>query len=431
MLDIKYIREHADEVKKNCERRHSKADIDELLRVDADRLDALREVEEIRKQRNEIAEAMKSATPEDRPGLIEKGKALKESLGGKEAQLAEFEQAWTGLMLQVPNLTHPDVPEGKDDSENVEIRRVGGIRSLSNPRNHVELAHMHDLIDFERGAKVAGAKFYFLKGKLALLEQALVRFALDYLTAEGFTAMTTPDLANDTVLVGTGFQPRGPETQIYSIENTDLSLIGTAEIGLGGYHMNEMLDESVLPIKYAGLSHCFRTEAGTYGRESYGLYRVHQFTKVEMFVYCKPDQSDAMLAEILRHGETLFQKLGIPYRVVEICTGDFGNPHYRKYDIEAWMWGRGDGIPLRQGSGGQKGDWGEVTSASNCTDFQARRLNIRMKDGEEKPYVHTLNNTAIATSRAMIALLENWQNEDGSITVPPALVEYCGFERIG
>jgi seryl-tRNA synthetase len=421
MLDIKFIREHADLVKKNCKRRNSKADIDELLRVDAERLELIRVVELSRKERNEIAEKMKNASPDDREGLIARGKEIKAVLAQKEAELADAESQWTTLMYQVPNMTHKDVPEGKDDSENVEIRRVGEVKQLSKPKNHVELAQMHDLIDFDRGSKVAGAKFYFLKGKLAILEMALVRFAQDYLVEQGFTPLTTPDLAKDEVLIGTGFSPRGNETQIYSIENSDLSLIGTSEIPVGGYHMNETLDASLMPIKYAGLSHCFRTEAGTYGRESYGLYRVHQFTKVEMFVYCKPDQSDAMLEEMLRHGEKMYSLLEIPYRVVEICTGDFGNPHYRKYDIEAWMWGRGEG----------SGDWGEVSSASNCTDFQARRLNIRMKADGGSIYVHTLNNTAIATSRTMIALLENGQQEDGTIRIPKALVKYCGFDCIG
>jgi seryl-tRNA synthetase len=421
MLDPKYIREHVEEVKRNCVKRNSNVDVDAWLALDEKRLQILKTAEDLRAKRNAVAEQMKSAQADDRAVLIESGKSLKDAIAGAEAAQEEVESAWKNLLLTFPNMTHPDVPEGKDDSENVEIRQVGTVHPLAKPRSHVELAQMHDLIDFERGAKVAGAKFYFLKGKLARLEQALVSFALDYLAKEGFTPMVTPDLAKDEVLVGTGFQPRGPETQIYSIENTDLSLIGTSEIPLGGYHMEEMLDEKVLPIKYAGLSHCFRTEAGAYGRESYGLYRVHQFTKVEMFVFCKPSQSDAMLAEILRHGENLFQALEIPYRVVEICTGDFGNPHYRKYDIEAWMWGRGEG----------KGAWGEVSSASNCTDFQARRLNVRTKTEDGNVFVHTLNNTALATSRAMIALLENHQNEDGSITIPKALVPYCGFEKIG
>ena len=257
---------------------------------------------------------------------------------------------------------------------------------------------------------------------MALLEQALIRFALDMLVQEGFIPMSTPDLAKDDVLVGTGFNPRGPETQIYSIENSDLSLIGTSEITLGGYHKDEILPSTSLPIKYAGISHCYRTEAGTYGRESYGLYRVHQFSKVEMFVFCTPEQSEAMHLELLRIEEAIWKALEIPYRVVDICTGDLGGPAYRKYDLEAWMWGREEG----------KGGWGEVTSASNCTDYQARRLNTRTKNADgDSVYAHTLNGTAIATSRALIAVLENHQQDDGSIRIPEALVPYCGFDTIG
>ncbi len=423
MLDPKYIREHAADVRENCRRRNSSADVDAWLELDARRLKSLKEVEAVRAERNAVAESMKGAqTPEERDPLIARGKALKDELAVKESGLAELEIGWKELLLSFPNLTHPDVPIGKDDTQNVEIRRVGEVKQLSHPLDHVQLAEKHGLIDFVRGAKVAGTKFYYLKGKGALLEQALVKFALDYLVGEGFVPMSTPDVAKDEVLVGTGYNPRGPETQIYSIENSDLSLIGTSEITIGGYHKDEILDASDLPLKYAGISHCYRTEAGAYGKESYGLYRVHQFTKVEQFVFCAPEQSEAMLLEIQRNSENLFKMLEIPFRVIEICTGDFGNPHYRKYDIEAWMWGRGEG----------KGDWGEVTSASNCTDYQARRLNIRLKTEQgENVYVHTLNNTAFAVSRTLIALLENHQQEDGSIKIPAALVPYCGFDKIG
>jgi len=319
-------------------------------------------------------------------------------------------------------MTHPDAPIGKTDGDNKVIDTVGEIKKLSNPRSHVELAKMHDLIDFERAAKTSGAKFYFLKGKLALLEQAMILWASKEMAAEGYLPMTTPDLARDEVLVGVGFNPRGPETQIYSVEGTDLSLIGTAEITLGGYHKDEIIEESAMPIKYAGISHCYRTEAGAYGRESYGLYRVHQFSKVEMFVFCTPEQSEAMHLELKRLEEHLFQKLGIPYQVVDICTGDLGGPAYRKFDLEAWMWGRGEG----------KGGYGEVTSTSNCTDYQSRRLNVRLrrKDGTLE-YAHTLNGTAISLARALIAVLENHQQEDGTIKIPEVLVPYTGFDTIG
>lgn len=234
-------------------------------------------------------------------------------------------------------------------------------------------------------------------------------------------AMSTPDVARDEVLVGTGFNPRGNETQTYSIEGTDLSLVGTAEITLGGYHKDEVLTEEQLPLKYVGVSHCYRTEAGAYGRESYGLYRVHQFAKVEMFIFCTPEQSEALHLELLRLEERIFTKLGIPYQVIDICSGDLGGPAYRKYDLEAWMWGRGDG----------KGGYGEVTSTSNCTDYQSRRLNVRVKGKDGTlAYAHTLNGTAISLARALIAVLENYQQEDGSIKVPDVLVPYTGFDTI-
>jgi len=419
MIDSKFIREHADEVKKNCAARNVKVDVSGFLKLDKAYLALLQEAEALRAERNQTASAMQTA--KDKKALVEKGKKLKEALVEKEKELAEIEVKRHALLMQIPNLTHPDAPIGKSDEDNKVVRQVGEPRKIKNPLDHVALATKLDLIDFERAAKVTGAKFYYLKGKLVILEQALIRYALEHLMREGFTPLSTPDLAKDEILVGTGFQPRGPEAQIYSIEQSDLSLIGTAEITLGGYHQGEMLKLEDLPIKYAGISHCFRTEAGAYGRESYGLYRVHQFTKIEMFVFCTPEQSEAMLLELLRHEETLFQKLEIPYQIVDICSGDLGGPAYRKYDLEAWMWGRNEG----------RGGWGEVTSASNCTDFQARRLNIRTKDETGgNQFVHTLNGTAIALSRALIAILENHQQPDGTIKVPEVLVPYCGFDSI-
>jgi seryl-tRNA synthetase len=422
MLDMRFVRENIDAVRQNIVNRGVSVDLDALLELDAGRLVLLREVEAMRKERNEVADAMKSATPETRPALIERGKKLKEDVSAKESDLEMVEKAWREEALKLPNMTHPDAPVGKTDDDNKVIDTVGEIRKLEKPRSHVELAEMHDLIDFERAAKTSGAKFYFLKGKLAILEQAIITWAVREMAAEGYLPMSTPDLAKDDVLVGVGFNPRGPEAQIYSVENSDLSLIGTAEITLGGYHKDEIIDEASLPIKFAGISHCYRTEAGAYGRESYGLYRVHQFSKVELFVFCAPEQSEAVHMELKRLEERLFQKLGIPYQVVDICTGDLGGPAYRKFDLEAWMWGRGEG----------KGGYGEVTSTSNCTDYQARRLNIRLrrKDGSIE-YAHTLNGTAISLARALIAVLENHQNEDGSITIPEVLVPFTGFDKIG
>ncbi len=277
-----------------------------------------------------------------------------------------------------------------------------------------------DLVDLEAGARVAGHGFYFLKNEAVLLELGLVQLALEKLRAAGFTLFTTPDLARDEVLQGIGFLPRGPEAQIYSIEKTDLSLVATAEITLGGSRKDEILDVTSLPLKYAGLSHCFRTEAGAHGKATRGIYRVHQFTKVEMFGFTRPDVavSDAFLEQVVAIEENLFQTLGIPYRVIDTCTGDLGGPAYRKFDLEAWMPGRNE--------------FGEVTSASNCTDYQARRLGIRCKGGDKKgtQFVHTLNGTAVAATRAIIAVLENHQEADGSVIVPEALRKWVGQDRI-
>jgi len=422
MLDIKYIREHAAEVQENTKNRRVSVDIEELLRRDEARLDLLKDLEGKRMRRNEIAEAMKSAGETDRPSLIEEGKKLKEELSALETRYKELNAEANTLLMQVPNLTHPDAPVGADDSDNKELSRNQDPRELSfEAKDHVELGKALDILDFERGAKVTGAKFYFIKNKLVLLEQALTQWVLKEMVGEGYKPVITPDLAKNSVLEGIGFHPRGPETQVYSVEDSDMSLIGTAEIPLGGMHMDEVFDEDQLPLKYVGLSHCFRTEAGTYGRESYGLYRVHQFSKVELFIYAAPEQSDALHEELRRLEEMIFTKLGLTYRVVDICTGDLGGPAYRKYDLEAWMCGRGEG----------KGDWGEVTSTSNTKDYQARRLNIRLrrKDGSME-YAHTLNGTALALSRALIAVMEQNQNEDGSITVPEILQPYTGFEKI-
>ncbi len=287
-------------------------------------------------------------------------------------------------------------------------------------KDHLELGKLHDLIDFEAGARVSGAGFYFLKNEAVLLELALQQFAVQKLMSRGFVPVTTPDVATTAVLQGIGFIPRGPETQIYSIENTELNLVATAEITLGGMYADQTFDAEQLPLKLVGISHCFRTEAGAAGRASKGLYRVHQFTKIEMFAFTLPDQSDAIHEELRQLECEIFDDMEIPYRVVDTATGDLGGPAYRKYDLEAWMPGRGTA-----------GEWGEVTSTSNCTDYQARRLNIRYRNKNEKGthLVHTLNGTAIAISRAIIAILENHQQADGSIRIPSALAPFVGKNK--
>ena len=291
-------------------------------------------------------------------------------------------------------------------------------------KDHVDLLNSLELADLEAGTKVAGQKFYFLKNEGALLELALVQYATHLLVKKGFIPVITPDLARNEVLEGIGFLPRDPNPdtrQVYAVKDTDLCLIATAEITLSGMHMDQIFDEDKLPLKYVGLSHCFRTEAGAAGRDTRGLYRVHQFTKVEMFAFCTPEQSDALHEEIRQIEEEVFEGLGLPFHVIDTCTGDLGGPAYRKYDLEAWMPGRGTG-----------GAYGEVTSTSNCTDYQARRLNVRYRPKGQKgtKFVHTLNGTAVACTRALVAILENYQQADGSVIVPPALRLWVGKDVI-
>ncbi len=420
MLDLKFILKNIDAVKKNCENRNVKIDFDNLQHLAAERSAKLKEIEETRKQQNDIAKEMKQQlSKEERDKLIEKGAALKSVASQKELEAQAADEKLKELQSRIPNMTHPDAPIGKTEDCAAVLKHSGEIRKFDfEPKDHVELGKELDIIDFEGGTKVSGQKFYFLKGDAVLLEQALINFAMRTLVDEGFKLHVTPDLAKNSILYGTGFNPRGEEAQIYSVSDTDLSLIATSEITLAGLYSNEIIPEKHLPILLAGYSHCFRTEAGAYGKASKGLYRVHQFSKVEMFAYTKPEQSDEMLDRLLAIEEKIFTGLEIPYRVIECCSGDLGGPAYRKFDIEAWM-------PTRDG-----GSYGEVTSTSNCTDYQSRRLNIRFKGSGPTEPVHTLNGTAIATSRAIIAIMENNQQKDGSISIPKILVPFLGKEFI-
>jgi seryl-tRNA synthetase len=419
VLDLRYIRENAAAVQENSRNRGVEADVGLVVELADRRSTLIQGLNELKQRQNQLAKTIGRERDEDaRQRLIGESRSMKERIPEKEAELARVEGRLREEQLKIPNMTHPDAPIGKDDSENVEIRRWGEIPDFPfEPRDHVELGEALGIVDFDAGAKVAGSKFYFLRGDAVLLELALVRYAMDILIERGYQLSITPDLARDEMLVGTGFIPRGPETQIYSVEDSDLSLIATAEITLAGSLADEIIDESRLPIRLAGLSHCFRTEAGSHGRASRGLYRVHQFTKVEMFAFTTPEQSEAMHDEMLEIEEQIFQGLGLPYRVVDICTGDLGGAAYRKFDLEAWMPGRNE--------------YGEVTSTSNTTDYQARRLRIRYrKEGGRPQLLHTLNGTALAISRALIGLLEVYQQEDGSILLPKALIPYVGKEKI-
>ncbi len=419
MLDLRFIRENVEAVEENCRNRGVEADVGLVIEL-ADRRSALiQELNELRQRQNEMARSVgKERDEEARGRLIEESRAMKERLPSKEGELREVEERLRDEQSKIPNMTHPDSPIGRDDTENVEIRRWGEIPSFSfEPKDHAEIGEALGIIDFDAGARTTGSKFYFLRGDAVLLELGLIRYALDIIMERGYQPTITPDLARDRMLEGTGYIPRGPETQIYSVEDSELSMIATAEIPLAGQHAEQILDEAALPLRYAGLSHCFRTEAGSHGRASRGLYRVHQFTKVEMFAFTTPEGSEDIHNEMVEIEEQIFQGLGLPYRVVDICTGDLGGAAYRKYDLEAWMPGRNE--------------FGEVTSTSNTTDYQARRLAIRFRrEGGRPQLLHTLNGTAIAMSRALISLLEIYQQEDGSVTLPEVLFPYVGRERL-
>ena len=426
MLDLRFVRNNPDLIRKNIVDRNVAADLDSVIERYDQRNELLRGVEELRTQRNENAAQMKQRlSDEERSSLVETGKILKGKIATIEEDLKRVESELKEAAEALPNLTHPDAPIGADEESNREIGIVGERHAFPfQPKDHIELGTALDIVEFERAAKVSGAKFYYFRNQGVFLELALTRFALDLLGQRGFTPLITPDIARTEVVAGIGFNPRGPESNIYNLEYEDMSLVGTAEITLGGYYANETIDVGDLPIRMAGLSHCFRREAGAAGQFSRGLYRVHQFTKVEMFMLCHPDDSERLHQEMLDTEKEIFTALDIPFRVLDICSGDLGGPAYRKFDLEAWMPGRGDA-----------GEWGEVTSTSNCTDFQSRRLNIRyqkkLDNGKkDRGFVHLLNGTAIAVSRAIIAILENFQREDGSVIVPEALRGYTGFDRI-
>lgn len=417
MLDANFIRDNLDAVKANCTNRNVRADVDAVVRLDTERKQIQRQADETKAKQNELSKSFQKTPKDQQAALREEVSKLKEQVAGFDAKLKEVEDALRAAILPIPNMTHPAAPVGTDSSANVVVNKVGEPTKFDfKAKDHVALVEALDLADFEAGVKVAGAKFYFLKNEAVLLELALVQYAMQKLVQRGFTPIITPDLAKVDVLEGIGFAPRdNAETrQVYTIADSDLCLIATAEITLGGMHRDEILDEAKLPLKYVGLSHCFRTEAGAAGRDTRGLYRVHQFTKVEMFAFCTPEQSDALHEDIRKIEEEIFTGLGLPFHVIDTCTGDLGGPAYRKYDLEAWMPGRGDK--------GQ-GEYGEVTSTSNCTDYQSRRLNIRYRPTGQKgtKFVHTLNGTAVACTRAMIAILENNQQADGSVVLPAIL----------
>ena len=421
MLDYKFIKDNLEAVKKNIEARNMTADADIVVKLYDERTALTTELQNLQQRRNANAQSMKQKlSPEERQKFIEEGKQIKEEVSRIENILKEKEAELEDAARKIPNMANPAVPVGKVDTENLEVKKVGTPRKFDfEVKDHVQIMEALDLIDFERATKVSGPKFYYLKNEAVFLEQALIMYALNTLRKHGFSTFITPDVARQEILTGIGFNPRGNESNVYCIEDEGTCLVATAEITLGGYHSNEIIPKDKLPLFYAGLSHCFRREAGAAGQFSKGLYRVHQFDKVEMFVYSTPEQSDEIHEKLRLIEEEIFTGLGLPFRVVDTCTGDLGAPAYRKWDLEAWMPGRNGG------------EYGEVTSTSNCTDYQSRRLNVKFKDEDGKnKYVHMLNGTAIAVGRAMLAIIENYQNADGSVTIPEVLVPFCGFDKI-
>lgn len=409
MLDINFIRKNLTEVKKSTAEKGYKTDIDAILKLDDERKALLQKVDALRTERNAIAAKMKGGKPA--PELIEKGKTLKQDLSSLEAELSQKEDAVKVALKSVPNVIFDDVPLGGEE-KSVEVKKWGEPKKQG--IDHLDFATSRDWVDFERGAKVAGAKFYYLKSDLALLENALLQFGMQKVLEHGFTYMTTPDLVSSRVLEGTGFAPRSSEqSDEYFIEGEDLALIATAEMAITGYHMDEILEEKDLPLLYAGYSACFRKEAGAYGKYTRGLFRVHQFNKLEMYIFCLPEDSKKMHEKILSIEEEIWQALDIPYHIINIAAGDLGAPAAKKYDLEYWS-------PVNQ-------KYQELTSCSNCTDFQARSVNVRVrrKDGKVE-FVHTLNGTAISLARALVAVLENYATESGKLKVPEVLRPYLG-----
>lgn len=413
MLDIQFIRDNAKLVQEKSKQKGYNVDIPALLKLDTERRDLMGKLEALRAERNVLSDALKAGNPSD--DQIKRGKEIKDQIVQAEALLEPVSGSFEKLLQAIPNVHFDDVPVGGED-KSVEIKTFGGQEAGA--EDHLEFAAKRDWLDFERGAKVAGNKFYFIKGDLALLENAITQYAVDLVTKKGFTLMNVPHLVSSRVLTGAGFAPRTSEqSDEYFIEGQDLALIGTSEISLTGYHADEIIDENKLPLLYAGLSPCYRKEAGAYGKHARGLFRVHQFNKLEMYAFTLPEQSQEAFDRLVAIEEEIWQTLKIPYHVLNIASGDLGAPAAKKYDLEYWS--KVDGA------------YRELTSCSNCTDFQARNLNIRVrrKDGKVE-MLHTLNGTAVSLARSLIAVIEHYQTKDGKLNVPEVLQKYMGGKTV-
>ena len=419
MIDIRKLRENPQHFKNGARKKRIDVDVDAAVVLDRERRKLQVSIDSRKKALGEKSRLIKEKSGAEREKLQSGLKSFSKEIKEDEQKLREQESLLNTLLLAIPNPPMDDVPVGKDDNDNVEIRRVNEPPGFAfEPRDHVELGLKHGLFDIERGVKVAGSRSYYLKNEGALLENALMRYALDFLTGRGFIPIITPVIVKEECMVGSGYFPTGRD-EAYAIEKDGLFLIGTSEVTLVSLHMDEILKESDLPIKYAGQTTCFRREAGSYGKDVRGLYRVHQFQKVEQVVICKNDYEEMkrIHEELLANAEHIVKNLGLCYRVVEVCTGEMGMGQVKKHDIECYMPGRGG--------------FGETHSCSSFADFQTRRSRIRYKSADGKNlFPFTLNNTAVASPRLIIALLENFQNEDGSINIPDVLVPYMNGKKV-
>lgn len=415
MIDIKLVRENPEFIKEMLRRRSVELPVDELLQWDKEKRMLMAEAQGLRHRRNEVSfeVARLKSDGKDVSSLLEEMKEINDGIERIERRIEELDEKINYVLMRIPNIPHESVPPGESDDDNVEIRGWGEIPKLSfTPRTHDEIAIRLGLLDVARAGKVSGARFYYLKNELVKLNIALIKFAIDFLESKGFEVYQTPYMLRRYILEGvTSFQDF--DDMIYKVEGEDLYLIATSEHALAGLHAGEILDGRTLPLRYAGISPCFRKEAGAHGKDTKGIFRVHQFEKVEQFVFCKPEQSWDEHEFLIRNAEEIYQRLGLPYRVVNVCIGELGMIAAKKYDLEVWM-------PAQ-------GRYREIVSCSNCTDYQARRLGIRYREiphEERTRYVHTLNSTAIATERTISAILENYQQEDGSVLIPEALQPY-------
>ena len=420
MLDPKILRENPDKIRQMLKDRSVDFALDDLIRLDRERRDLIVKTDELRKNRNDISLeiAQKKKSGSDTKDLIEQMRHVSETLSELEAIQTKTESDYTKLAFTIPNLIHETVPIGKDETANKEIRKWGKIPKFDfKARDHIDISQSLDLVDLERAAKVAGARFYYLKNDLVKLNQALIHYALDFLSEKNYTPVQTPYLINRNSMEG-AIIAEDFEDIIYKIEDDDLYLIGTSEHALVSMHADEILEGKILPLRYAGVSPCFRKEAGAHGRDQKGIFRVHQFEKVEQLVFSKPDDSWKEHEKMLSVAEEFYQKLDLPYRIVVLASGDLGKVSAKTYDLEAWMAGQDS--------------YREIVSCSNCLDFQARRLKIRFRDrtNDQPQYLHTLNSTLVATSRTLVAILENFQTKDGHVSVPKVLRKYFGKDAI-